>query len=138
MRADKATNVDLVASELVKNPLQTERQIAEKLGIDQSTVNRAKQELHNTTSKDIRVVNLTEADYEIQMLIQQRKLKKLYEDPEKITDGDLNNWDKHSTTRYTLLTGNATDENGGLVNPDTLEFYKKRLDELRGVVNGGE
>lgn len=45
-KANKLRNVANVAKEILKDPTQTEREIADKLWIDRSTVNRAKDELY--------------------------------------------------------------------------------------------
>jgi len=44
-RADKKRNIDKVAAELVKNPLQTQREIAKNADLGLGTVNRATKEV---------------------------------------------------------------------------------------------
>lgn len=113
MRADKAKNIAKVAKELLQNPLQTERQVAENLWIWAWTVNRAKQELEQNGAKDERIVWLTDEDFNLMTTIQKEKFRRL-QDPEKINDNDLDKWENTATKRYSLFRGSATDNEWGL------------------------
>ena len=119
-RSDKAKNIDKVAAALVKNPLATEKELASDAGIGMGTAHRAKKEVERTgeSMKDSRIVALTDRDMELQELIQARKFKKLIDEPDKISDGDLNQWDRHSMARLTTLRGSVTDDEGGLKKVD--------------------
>lgn len=117
MRADKATNIANVAKELLENPLQTERQIAEWLWIWAWTVNRAKQELEQNGAKDERIIGLTDRDFELMKKIQDVKFKRIETD-DVINNNDLDKWENTATKRYSFFRGSATDEQWGMKLPD--------------------
>lgn len=114
MRADQKKNVDKVAASLAKNPLQTQKEIADKTGLGEGTVNRAMDKVEEYGVKDHRIISMTDKDFELQKMIQDRKLLKMRVAPSSISDSDLNQWDRHSMARFTLFRGDATDEQGGL------------------------
>lgn len=118
MRADKATNIANVAKELLENPLQTERQIAEWLWIWAWTVNRAKQELEQTGAKDDRIIGLTDKDFKLMKKIQKEKFSRLSEDPKWVNNNDLDKWENTAVKRYSLFRWSATDKEWGLKLPD--------------------
>lgn len=113
MRADKATNIAKVAKTLLENPLQTEREIAEKVWIGNWTVNRVKQELEQNGAKDPRILWLTDEDFVLMEDIQKEKKRRLQE-AYNINNRDLDTWEQTATKRYSLFRWNATDEQGGL------------------------
>lgn len=113
MRADKATNIAKVAKTLLENPLQTEREIAEKVWIGNWTVNRVKQELEQNGAKDPRILWLTDEDFVLMEDIQKEKKRRLQE-ADNINNRDLDTWEQTATKRYSLFRWNATDEQGGL------------------------
>ena len=121
MRADKATNIANVAKELLENPLQTERQIADTLWVNHTTVNRAKQELQQTAPKDDRIVWLTDRDFDLMKVIQQEKFARLQE-PENVNNNDLDKWENTAVKRYSLFRWSATDEQWGLKETVTIEI----------------
>ena len=121
MRADKATNIANVAKELLENPLQTERQIAEWLWIWAGTVNRAKQELEQSGAKDDRIIGLTDRDFDLMKVIQREKFKRL-EEPENVNDNDLDKWENTAVKRYSLFRWSATDKEWGLKETVTIEI----------------
>lgn len=69
-RADKRRNVDKVAAALVKNPLATEKQIADEVKVSPSTAHLAKKEVEGNRVKDPRIVSVTDTDMEILTLAQ--------------------------------------------------------------------
>ncbi len=116
MRTDKKKNVDKVTAELVKDPLATEREIADRIGVGHATVNRAKEEVRQGETKDGRIIALTDSDYEILMLGHSEMLDRLKtpEKREKMSTGDLNVTMRESAKRYQDFRGDVTDKDGGL------------------------
>lgn len=113
-RADKRKNIDKIAKAYIKNPLATDAKIAEEAGVSQRTVERRKDEVAEVVGKDEKVVSMTDKDWEIQEAIQAIKFNKIKNNPNNISDSDLNNWDKQSTARYSMFKGDITDKDGGL------------------------
>lgn len=132
MRTDKAINVANVAKELLENPLQTERQIAEWLWIWAWTVNRAKQELEQTGAKDDRIVWLTDKDFDLMKIIQKEKFSRLEEDPKWINNNDLDKWENTAVKRYTLFRWDVTDEKWGLKEPSISKEQADLIAKLYG------
>jgi len=60
-------------------------------------------ELERTGIKDERIINLTDKDYEIMLLAQKEKEKRLTETPDKVNNSDLDKWDNTATKRYTIF-----------------------------------
>lgn len=121
-RADKKKNVDKVAAAIAVNPLATQRDLAAATGLGLASVNRNKKEAEQNGTKDDRIIHLTDGDFELQKKIQEIKAKKLRENADKISDSDINQWDRHSMTRYTTFRGDATNEDGGLNGPVVLTW----------------
>lgn len=122
MRTDKAINVANVAKELLENPLQTEREVANSLWINHTTVNRAKQELQQIAPKDDRIVWLTDKDFDLMKIIQKEKFSRLEEDPKWINNNDLDKWENTAVKRYTLFRWDVTDEKWGLKTIDNIDI----------------
>ena len=121
-RSDKKSNIDKVEASLAKNPLQSEREIAKDTWIGNWTVNRAKKELEqNGATKDNRIVNLTNKDFELMQLIQERKFDRMKDKNNPVNDSDVNNWDKEAKARYTIFRWDATDGEGGLKDASVLD-----------------
>ncbi len=115
MRIDKQRNIDKIAAELIKDPMQTQEEIAAKTGVSHATVSRALGEVSKLVQKDDRIVALTDDDFEIVRLTQRLTLEKLNgEEAEKTRAKDLAYIGDVSAKRYSLLQGSATDEKGGL------------------------
>ena len=108
-RVDKLRNVANVAKEILSDPLQTEREIAKKLGVDRSTVNRAKDEIHAITPNDAKLTDLVGDDIEIQKLAQKEMKRRLTETPGEVAGTDLKGWSEVTLKRAQLLTGQATE-----------------------------
>jgi DNA-binding MarR family transcriptional regulator len=133
-RADKAKNVDKVIAEIVKNPLRTQREIAESTGLGNGTVARAMKDVEqNGAAKEKRIVSLTDADFRIVQLTQKHTEAKLVdaEESKKISARDLAYIGDVSAKRYSLLMGNVTDTKGGLnsVKEMSTDEILKRLEE---------
>ena len=108
-RADKKKNIDKVVASLVKDPLQTEQQIARDTWISQSAVNRAKKEVGKNGLKDDRIMNLTDKDFDLMKSIQKEKTKRLKEETKEISNLDIDRWENTATKRYSLFRWKATD-----------------------------
>ena len=103
-RVDKLRNVANVAKEILSDPLQTEREIAKKLGVDRSTVNRAKDEIHAITPNDAKLTDLVDDDIAIQKLAQKEMKRRLTETPGEVAGTDLKGWSEVTLKRSQLLT----------------------------------
>lgn len=108
-RADKKKNIDKVAASLAKNPLQTVREVEKDTWVSRTTVAKAKNSLDKAWQKDDRIVNLTNKDFELMQLIQQRKFERMENKISPVNDSDLNNWDKEAKARYSLFRWEITD-----------------------------
>ena len=108
-RADKKKNIDKVTASLTKNPLQSEQEIAKDTWVSQSAVNRAKKEVGKNGFKDDRVINLTDKDFELMQIIQQRKFDRMENIEVPVNDADVDKWDKTAQARYTIFRWDITD-----------------------------
>ncbi len=135
MRVDKAKNIKALKKELLKKPLQTEDELAEKLWVNRKTINRLKQEMPEivTDAKDRDILDITDEDkFIIQMsqAISRQSLweivNKIAEDPDfKIELRDAKTASeiaKESTARFTIFRWSATDEQWGLKETVTIEI----------------
>lgn len=123
-RNDKKRNIDKVTASLLKNPLQTEREVAKDVWIGNWTVHRAKEEMEQTGAKDDRVVNLTDWDFDLMKEIQVEKFRRLTHEKDKINNSDINKWDETASKRYTLFRWSATGKDWGLkesMKPDEIK-----------------
>jgi len=82
-----------------------------------------------TMPKDENIIRLTSLDFVLQREIQEQKFKRLRDEPENISNNDLNTWDKHAMTRYALFRSDVTDENGQIKN-DVEEMSTEELLKL--------
>lgn len=115
VRADKKKNLDKVAASLAKDPLQSERQLAKNAWVSNGTAHNMKEELEQTWAvKDSRIVNLTDWDFKLMEMIQQRKFARMNDTDNPVNDSDVNNWDKEAKARYTIFRWEATDNEWGL------------------------
>jgi hypothetical protein len=64
MRVDKQKNIKALKNELMKNPLQTEEELAKKIGIARGSVNRLKDEMSEivTNAKNDDIIAITDED----------------------------------------------------------------------------
>ena len=110
-RSDKKKNIDKVTASLIKNPLQSQREVAKDVWIGLWTVNRAKEEMEqNGTTKDDRIINLTDKDFELMQKIQKRKFERMDDKEKPVNDNDINSWDREAKARFTLFRWEATDK----------------------------
>jgi len=115
-RSDKKKNIDKVATSLLKSPLQSQREVAEDTWISKSAVNRNIKEMGQNGTKDDRVVNLTDKDFNcIALWVAEieRRLQDV-EELKKMRTPEISSVIKENTARYTLFRWTATDEEWGL------------------------
>jgi len=114
VRSDKKKNQSKVVKEALKNPIASQREIAKKLNMSNSTVSKHIQEIEqsNTLSKDPRIKAISDTDLLIVNLVQAETVKR-FQDPKQLAQInalDLNRiWDI-SIKRHSLIIGKATDE----------------------------
>jgi DNA-binding MurR/RpiR family transcriptional regulator len=113
-RSDKARNVDKVIAEIVKNPLQSIREIAEDTGLGKSTVARALIEVGQNGTKDDRIVALTDLDFDLTYVSVKELKRRAEETPDKVTTGEFIAMARESGVRFSRLVGDITDGKGGL------------------------
>ena len=114
MRVDAKKNLQKVATELIKDPLQSGRDIADKTGICKSTVYSKLDEVGRIDKNDA-IIKIAEHDLEDLKLIQalERSSIKKYED---LKPSDLNAVSmigERKQKRYSILMGETTDDKGG-------------------------
>ena len=122
MRTDKKKNISKVIKEVVKDPLQTEREIAEKTWVSKSSVNRLKQEMGQIGAKDDRILWICDDDLLITKLTQKKTIERLQDEEEKITMLELIRAWEVSSKRYSLLKWDVTDKNWWLKNIQSIEI----------------
>ena len=105
--------VERVAVEMLKNPLQTQRELAKATDMPISAAHHALQEVKSGQTKDPRILLLTDNDFEIMRVIQQQKAARLSHKPEQINNADIDKWDISASRRFSLFRGELTDEGGG-------------------------
>ena len=108
-RVDKLRNTANVLKERLKDPTQTTRDIAKKIGIDHSTVARIDKELPQIATKEKILTDLVSVDIEIQELAQKEMKRRLKETPQEVNGADLKGFSEITLKRSQLLTGQATD-----------------------------
>ncbi len=123
MRADKAKKVSSVAKEILNNPLQTVREVAEKTGVSKSSVATYIQEdLDRLGQKDEKIIQLTDEDFTLMLDIQKEKKRRLKEEPNQINNNDIDKWENTATRRYTIFRWDATDKDGWLKQIDSIDI----------------
>lgn len=120
-RSDKRKNQDKVTASMIKNPLQSQREVAKDTWLGLGTVNRGVDNMEQSGTKDDRVISLTDKDFELMQLIQKRKFERMKDKVEPVNDSDVNNWDKTAQARYSLFRWDATDDQGWLKDMSALD-----------------
>lgn len=80
--------------------------------------------MQQTATKDGRILSITDKDLSIVEKGQQEIDRRLSDSQElaKMRTNEISTVLKDSTARYSLFRGNATDEQGGLKNIETIEI----------------
>lgn len=125
MRIDKAKKVSSVTKELLENPLQTVREVAEKTGVSKSSVaSYIQEDLDKLGLKDDRILWITDTDLSI-LTIGQREIERRLnakDEVEKMRTVEISQVIKESTARYSLFRWNATDEQWGLKGIESIDI----------------
>lgn len=109
-RVDKTKNKIKVIKELLKNPLQTNREIAKNANIWKSTVNVLQKELGQIRTKSNIIDEIIKKDAEIVKLSQAELQKRIKNNPAKVSTRDIiSAWDV-SAKRYMIFKWDATDD----------------------------
>lgn len=110
MRTDKAKNKSKIVKEVLKNPLQSQREIAKKVWLWKTTIQEHLQDIK--TTKDDRILWVCEKDFEIvtiwQEIIKQRLQDK--EEVKKMRTFEIAQTIEKSEKRYMLFKWEATDK----------------------------
>jgi len=133
MRTDKAKNIKALKNELLKNPLQTEEEIAEKLWVHRVTVNRLKEEMHEivTNSKNDDIIAITDNDKKIIEDAQFINMFTLWWIRKQIETWEITKVElrdakqvseiaKESTARYSIFKWDITNSEWWLKQPDII------------------
>ena len=113
MRKDKQKSLDKVAKERLKDPLATQREVAERAEMSQSSVDRARKEAGKYGSKDPFVVSILEWDKRLMNTIQWKKEERLLE-PNKVSNKEIDLREKTANQRYSIFAWEVTDNSGWL------------------------
>lgn len=127
-RVDAKKNSEKIISEVLMNPLQSQREIAKNAWVWKTTVQEHLKELPNTT-KDDRIISLTDKDFELMQIIQKKKFERLNDTEKPVNDSDINNWDKEAKARYTLFRWEATNSEWWMKDIDALEKLNSLVSE---------
>lgn len=117
-RGDKIRNRAKIIKEIIKDPTQSQRDIAKKTGTSVATVNKNIQELPKV-NKDEHITNVIENDATIVSLWQKILIQRLWlaqEDPKAVSTRDVISATDLSGKRHMLLQGNVTDDRWWLIN----------------------
>lgn len=127
-RTDSKINTAKVAKSVLKNPLQTQVEIAKDAWVSKTTVFNKLAELDKAWQKDSRIQGILDADLEIitlwQGLINDRlkDLKNNKEGAEKISARDVSWIIRENTARYSLFKWDATDKDWWLKQVTDITF----------------
>lgn len=130
VRMDRHKNIAKVATAILNNPLQTEREIAKSTWIGKGTAHRAKQELGQIGAKDDRILWICDKDIENVILWQNELKKRLQKQADKLKVNDIVQIMAEWTKRYTIFKWDITDPSGWLKNVLTTEQLKILADRL--------
>lgn len=117
-RGDKIRNRAKIIKEIIKDPTQSQRDIAKKLWIGKTTVWDHIKELPKSDKND-HITNVIENDATIVSLWQKILIQRLWlaqEDPKAVSTRDVISATDLSGKRHMLLQGNVTDDKWWLIN----------------------
>lgn len=134
MRTDAKKNLKKVATEVLKDPLASQREIASEAGMGLGTVNRSMKELeqNGTIDRTSTVIAIEESDLEIVTLAQSINLERMRDEEEraKIKAIELAHIAKISAERYSKFAGANTDKEGGEKKIDIHVLNQETADAL--------
>ena len=117
MRADKKKSLSKVTKELLKNPIQTVREVAEKTWVSKSTVaNYINENMDELGHKNKDIIQITDTDLEILKLWQREIFNRLQkkEELEKMRTFEIAQTIEKSEKRYQIFRWDVTDDNWAL------------------------
>ena len=117
MRADKKKSLSKVTKELLKNPIQTVREVAEKTWVSKSTVaNYINEKMDELGHKNKDIIQITDTDLEILKLWQREIFNRLQkkEELEKMRTFEIAQTIEKSEKRYQIFRWDVTDDNWAL------------------------
>lgn len=120
-RSDKLKNQTAIIKEIVKDPMLSQRQIAEKTWLWKTTVQEHLQDIPKATKSD-RIKKILDKDLEIVDLALTEISRRLTEQPEELLMRDVIASADVSAKRYTLLQGSATDDEWWLKEPIIVQW----------------
>lgn len=128
MRADKKKSLSKVTKELLKNPIQTVREVAEKTWVSKSTVaNYINENMDELGHKNKDIIQITDTDLEILKLWQQEIFNRLQkkEELEKMRTFEIAQTIEKSEKRYQIFRWDVTDKDWWLKDSLDEEQIKK-------------
>lgn len=109
-RVDKTKNKIKVIKELLRDPLQTDREIAKNANIWLATTNRNKKEMEQYGTNSNIIDEIIKKDAEIVQLAQDELQRRIKDNPAKVSTRDIiSAWDV-SAKRYTIFKWDVTDD----------------------------
>lgn len=136
-RVDKERNQAKVVSKILKNPLATEREIAKEAWVSKATAHRTIKEMNLSEPKIKAIEDIISTDATIVQLAQMEIVQRL-QNPEKEKTRDIIAAASESAKRYSLFSGNATDENGWLKDNSLNDKQLKAVDAILSIFNKNE
>lgn len=112
-RSDKEKNRIKVIAEVIKDPLASEREIAERVWLWKTTIHEHLQEIPNTTKSD-HIEAIIAKDLDIVNLAQEELQRRLKDKAWDISTRDIIASADVSAKRYSLFKWDATDKNWGV------------------------
>ena len=117
MRNDARKNLKKVATELIKDPLATHRELSARAGVGLATVNRATQELESngTIDRSSTIIAIEDTDLRLVSLAQSKALEwmEMLQEPKREDVAVANQVARESQKRYSFLSGENANDKGG-------------------------
>lgn len=102
MRTDKAKNTAKVLKEVINNPLQTQREIAENTWVSKSSVDRAMKEMGQIGANE-KIIDLVALDIELQELATAEMVRRIKDETGKVNNQDIVRFNETAFKRSQLL-----------------------------------
>lgn len=102
IRSDKAKNISKVLKEVIKNPLQTQRDIAQNTWLWLWTVNRALEDMEQIGTNE-KIIDLVKLDIELQELATAEMVRRIRNETEKVNNQDIVRFNETAFKRSQLL-----------------------------------
>ena len=130
-RADSKSNTVKVAKEVLKNPLKTQREIAEEAWVSVGTVNAKLNSLEQEGRKDPLISDICKTDIENVSLWQAELRRRLKEKADKLKVNEIVQIIAEWTKRYTIFKWDITDKDWWL--KDIWDYKKLTPRELEDI-----